>query len=397
MSGDVLARHFDAMRARGLKPGTVGQRGHVLRRLAVHLDGVGLLNARADQLVGFLDRADVAESERASEKSHVRSFYRWATAAGELEADPTVGLRVQRAALSNRTLGLMCANYVAERVAKGELAPRSAEGLRCKLYDFAASTEAKPANLNRRHIETWMARPGLSAQYRRARLSAVRGFCQWLLVNGHIRRDPTLGLKGPKLPPLMPRALTADQADAVVVAACGDLRTRAMVLLMLQEGLRRKEVAELQLGDLDFRKETVAVRGKGGAGAVTSTLPMTAQTAAALRAYISAEVTQQSGPLFRSRVNPDRGLRPAHVGQLVKDAMVEAGVKERAGDGKSGHALRHTCAMDLIDSGADIREVQRVLRHASIRNTEVYLRGEVQGIREVMAGRTYGAGVEVGR
>ena len=97
---DVLVRHFDAMRARGLKAGTVDQRRHVLRRLAVHLDGVDLLDARPDQLVRFLDRPDVAESERASEKSHVRSFYRWATSVGELEGDPTVGLRVQRAALS---------------------------------------------------------------------------------------------------------------------------------------------------------------------------------------------------------------------------------------------------------------------------------------------------------
>ena len=388
---DVLVRHFDAMRSRGLKLGTIDQRRHVLRRLAVHLDGVDLLDARADQIVRFLDRPDVAESERASEKSHVRSFYRWATSVGELEGDPTVGLRVQRAALSNRTLGLMVANYVQERVDKGELARRSAEGLRSKLWDFAASTDARPENLNRGHVERWMARPGLSAQYRRGRLSAVRGFCQWLLVNGHIKRDPTLGLRAPKIPPLLPRALTADQADAVVNAAT-DPRTRLMVLLGLQEGLRRKEIAELQVGDVDLRKDTIGVRGKGGGGEVTSVLPLSAQTKAALVAYLNAEVIGGGGPLIRSRVRPDSGVSPATVGELVKEVMVAAGVKEYVGDGRSAHALRHTCAQDLVDGGADIRKVQRVLRHASIRNTEVYLRGEVQGIREVMAGRTYGGG-----
>lgn len=387
---DVLARYFDHMRAKGYQPGTIDQKRHVLRRLSVHLDGVELVDARADQIVGFLDRVDVADSERASEKSHVRSFYRWAASAGVIDGDPTACLRVKRAALSNRTLGLMTANYVQERVDKGELAARSAEGLRSKLWDFAASTDAKPENITRATVERWMARPGLSASYRRTRLSAVRGFCEWMLVNGHIRRDPTLGLRAPKIPPLLPRALTADQADAVMDTAGADPRTKLMVSLMLQEALRRKEVAELQVGDVDLRKRTVMVRGKGGHGQVTDTLPLTDQTMVALRSYLAAEGLGGSGPLIRSRVHPDRGLSPATVGQLVKDAMVAAGVKERARDGKSAHALRHTAAQDLVDSGADIRKVQRVLRHASIRNTEVYLRGEVRGIRDVMAGRTYG-------
>jgi site-specific recombinase XerD len=119
-------------------------------------------------------------------------------------------------------------------------------------------------------------------------------------------------------------------------------------------------------------------------------LPLSAQTRAAMVAYLNAEVIGGGGPLIRSRVRPESGVSPATVGELVKGVMVEAGVKEYVGDGRSAHALRHTCAQDLVDAGADIRKVQRVLRHASIRNTEVYLRGEVKGIREVMAGRTYG-------
>lgn len=70
-------------------------------------------------------------------------------------------------------------------------------------------------------------------------------------------------------------------------------------------------------------------------------------------------------------------------------AMRDSGVKEYNGDGRSAHALRHTCAQDLVDGGADIRVVQRVLRHSSIRNTELYVRGEVKGLRPVMEGRRY--------
>lgn len=72
--------------------------------------------------------------------------------------------------------------------------------------------------------------------------------------------------------------------------------------------------------------------------------------------------------------------------------MRDAGIKAGPRDGISGHALRRTCATDLLDGGAHIRQVQEVLGHASIQQTEKYLRrADAMELRPVMDGRTYRA------
>lgn len=278
--------------------------------------------------------------------------------------------------------------YVKERHDKGEVTRATARQLRSRLEAFAETVPADPSRVYRRHVDRWLATPGLSAHYRRARLSAVRGFCKWCVLNGHMRKDPTLGVQFAKLPPLLPRALNSEQAEALARIAHGHPRLSLVVSLMLNEGLRRAEVAAIQIGDIDRRAKILAVRGKGGGGEVTARLPITEETYGLLVRYLPT-VPHASGPLLRSYLNPDKGISPQRVGEIVMLAMRTAGVKEYNGDGRSAHALRHTAAQDLVDAGVDMRAVQRVLRHASIRNTELYVRGEVKGLRAVMDGRRY--------
>lgn len=277
--------------------------------------------------------------------------------------------------------------YVAERQARGEIVPRTAEILRSRLWDFTSNIEARPANVNRRHIETWMTRPGLSPAYRRARLSTVRVFCKWCVVNGHMRRDPTLGVDAPPIPAYLPRALSSPEVSQVL-GVLPDARARVIVLLSVQEGLRRKEVAEAQLGDVDLHNRTMLVRGKGGRGRTTRSVPLSDQTCAAIAAYLAGE-GHRAGPLVRNRVRPDCGLTPHTVGELVSAWMAESGVKAAPGDGRSMHALRHSTAHHMMDQGATTEEVQQALGHASIRTTQQYTRGRVEDLRAAMAGRAY--------
>lgn len=279
--------------------------------------------------------------------------------------------------------------YVSKRTARGEFTKDTAEKIRSRLLDFAKSTDIPPARITRRQVERWLERPGLSDHYRRARLSALRGFCQWCVLNGHMRKDPTLGIPLPPLPPRLPRSLPHTEAVATVTCASADKRTELMCLLIFQEALRRGEVARIQVGDIDCRKQTISVRGKGGRGHQTRVVPVSDETWRALCDYLPA--VPSTGPLFRSRVNPDKGLSPARVGELVTEAMVDAGVKRYAGDGRTPHAGRHTAAQELADAGVDMRVIQRFLGHASIKNTEIYTAGDVSGIREHVGGRTYRA------
>lgn len=278
--------------------------------------------------------------------------------------------------------------YVAQRRARGEINDRTAEQLESRLRSFALLADVRPERVRRRHVERWLEVPDLSPAYRRSRLSALRGFCEWCVVNGHMPKDPTLGVKMPTVPQGLPRARPREDT-AKILAHCGDLRTKVAVLLMVQEGLRRAEVANAQVADLCLRAQTLAVRGKGGRGQVTRVVPVSDETARMIRAYLS-EVGMTAGPLIRSVKWPDRGVKPQRIGELVTDAMWAAGVKMANGDGCSPHALRHSAAHDMIDAGADVLEVQQMLGHRSINNTMVYLRGHVSpDLRKAAGGRNY--------
>ena len=277
--------------------------------------------------------------------------------------------------------------YVKAKMDRGELNARSATVSRSRLRSFAASTNARPSRVTRRTVEAWMETPGLAPGYRRARLSTLRGFCQWCVLNGHMPKDPTLGMKAPPVPRGLPRALPLDDS-AKLVRACACPRTRLIVLLMLQEGLRRIEVSRILYSDLDMRRVTLSVRGKGGRGEPTRTVPISDETAGALRVYLE-HVPVTYGPLIRSRRDPDRGLTAATISELVLAVMRDAGVKAHNGDGRSAHALRHTMATDMLDAGADLRQVQAALGHSTVRTTEHYLRNGVAGLRGAMAGRHY--------
>lgn len=277
--------------------------------------------------------------------------------------------------------------YVRERVARGELVADTARQYESRLLDFARFAAVEPRTVTRRHVERWMEREGLSVHYRRARLSALRQFTGWCVLNGHMDRDPCLGIPLPRLPDLLPRYLSAEEM-AALMAECRDTRTRLAALLMVQELLRRGEVARLLIGDIDLGKRIVAVRGKGGRGDITRREPISDETYQALRAYL-AETRQHAGPLFRSRRDVAKPVAGATLGDDVTQAMRRAGVKQYAFDGRSPHALRHTGAQDLADAGVDMRVVQKALGHKTIRSTELYVRGDVNGLREAMAGRSY--------
>jgi integrase/recombinase XerD len=292
---------------------------------------------------------------------------------------------------SDRGAGVMLAalinRYVAQRVAGGHLTPKAARGIRYKLNDFEQAVNAQPANITRRHVERWMERPEYAAGYQRQRLSALRGFCQWCVVNGHMRRDPTLGVIPPKIPKAAPRRLNTSHARAVAAQA-PDNRGKAVVLLMLQEGLRCIEVTRAELGDLDLITRSLGVRGKGGAGGVTRTVPLSEETCRVLERYLT-EHPAAAGPLIRSYHHPNRGVTSAHLGAMVTEWMYEAGVKQRARDGKSPHSLRHTCASDMAEQGRRLEHIQHALGHANPATTQIYTSGVTPDLREAMAGRSY--------
>lgn len=286
------------------------------------------------------------------------------------------------------TLQALALMYVAGRVGAGQINQRTAQQLRYRLLDFAGQVPKSPKRVYKHHVQRWMARPDLRPQYRRARLSALRGFTRWCVSEGHMVKDPCLSVPLPKVPPQLPKRLTGEEAHRLVEVARRDLRTMLIVLLMLQEGLRRIEVSRLNVEDIDFAERSMVIRGKGGQGCETDALPITEETWGVLIRYL-AESGHTHGPLVRNQVRKHGRCAPSTVSELVRQAMVDAGIKQPGDLTRTPHSCRHTAAHDLLTRTSNVRAVQQALRHRSVRSTEVYLRGHTTELRSVMEGRHY--------
>ena len=253
------------------------------------------------------------------------------------------------------------------------------------LHQFADVNRVEVSRLSKRHVLRWMESiEHLAQSTRRNRLTVVRTFCGWLVEEGAVKSNPCRQIRALREPRRIPRALDHEQV-ALILEACPDTRARLAVVLMVQEGLRRGEVARLQVGDFDLTHNLLLVNGKGGHQRV---LHVTEQVRKELRDHLSVQ-GDVAGPLLRSYQHPTRGLHPDTVSAIVRRAMQDSGVKTAPRDGVSPHALRHSCLTDMLRNGAHVRDVQTTAGHAALSTTERYMPLLVGTLSEAMEGRWY--------
>jgi integrase len=276
--------------------------------------------------------------------------------------------------------------YLTERVRRGTLDPMTARNYRSSLNLFTADVRRRPDELDAETIEAWLgSRSHLSPATRRGDLTALIGFCEWLVRQGILARNPTADVARIRQPDPVPRALDPDQVSAVL-RVCPDARARLIVWLQVGEGLRCGEVSRLRITDWSRPAGTLLVRGKG---ARERMLPVTVDVDRALRGYL-AEHPTWSGPLVRSYRRPWAPLRPDTISGMVSEWMRASGVKGWARDGISAHALRHTAASDVLERSHDLRAVQDMLGHRHLQTTSIYLRrANLDRLRDAMSGRRY--------
>jgi site-specific recombinase XerD len=214
---------------------------------------------------------------------------------------------------------------------------------------------------------TTLRRARRSISRKRAALARYYG---WLVRNGHVKVDPTVGVKAPSDKGRLPTVLTSDQLRVLLEsrpeghAPWRISRDDAVIELLYGSGLRVAELCSLNLGSLDVRKRCVRVMGKGSKERI---VPVSDPTLAAVKAWrtlrnelvddanadVEALFLNQRGRRLGSRdvrrILDDRSLAPTHP-----------------------HALRHTFATHLLDNGADLRVVQELLGHGNVATTQRY-------------------------
>ena len=228
-----------------------------------------------------------------------------------------------------------------------------------------------------RHVST-LARTTLAR-----RLSALRGMVGWLVRNGHIEKDWTRALRAPKAPTKLTRHLTVDQANVLMDASASQdpgraERDRAMWELLYGSGLRVSEMVGLSWGDVALEEGWVRVRGKGAKERIVPLTGPSVEALAALRGSVeSSSCVLRSSPVFTNA----RGgrLTDRSVRRLLGAAQAQIGTPAPV----SPHGLRHSFATHLLDQGADLRGIQELLGHASLRSTERYTHVSVERMLDV--------------
>lgn len=209
------------------------------------------------------------------------------------------------------------------------------------------------------------------------KLSALRHFYRYLLLDRRIERDPTLNLDLPKQWKVLPKSLAKDEVNQLLeskgapqdskVSAALALRNRAMLEVMYAGGLRVSEIAGAQLEDLKLELGYLLVRGKGDKERI---VPLGQKAQAALAEYLrDSRPNLAAGSSFKSLFIAARGrkLTRQRIWQMVGQMATSA-----AGRHASPHMLRHSCATHMVEGGADLRTVQTILGHADISTTQVY-------------------------
>jgi integrase/recombinase XerC len=305
-------------------------------------------------------------------------------AAGDTHIKPYLDSLLHQRMLSSHTV----TNYardLAELLSMAQTASTQlAEVTHFQIRKFAAQLHAK----------------GLNARSIARKLSAWRGFYDWLSEHSELKANPVNGVKAPKKAKPLPKALAADDAvhlvsqanplkDAEAPTQCCN---RAMFELLYSSGLRVSELAGLDLrysqeagyvslGWIDFDNHEVTVTGKGNK---MRSVPVGKPAMAALEHWLQArtEITAKhaDADLHALFLN-ERGRRIS-----VRVAQLRLKAHGQALDMASNvhpHVLRHSFASHMLQGSGDLRAVQEMLGHASISATQIYTSLDFQRLAQV--------------
>lgn len=219
-----------------------------------------------------------------------------------------------------------------------------------------------------------------------ARVSVVRGFFRYLTKRGHLLYDPSLNMPQPKINTHAPRVtLTVDEVERLLevpnLKTATGLRDRAILEVFYSTGLRAGELVKLNLFDIDLKEKTVrVVKGKGGKD---RTVPLGEVAVFFLHRYLREGRpklirTEKENALFVSRQG--NRLENSSLMMMMREVRERASLEKRV----TCHVLRHTFATHMLEGGADIRDIQRLLGHASPETTQIYARVSEENLHEVL-------------
>jgi integrase/recombinase XerC len=251
------------------------------------------------------------------------------------------------------------------------------------LEEFSKFVNIKPEDVELADVRGFIAeqiKSGLNKTSVSRRLASIRSFFKFLYREGYKRTNPAKLVSKPKLPKLLPRFLSVDDAFALVERPAGTgflpARDRAILELLYSSGLRVSEISSLNIDDINTKEGFLKVKGKGRKERM---VPVGSKAIDAIKSYMVERIALKSKDRFLFLNRRGKGFSDRGVRRLVVKYARMTGISGKIGP----HALRHTFATHLLQGGADLRVIQELLGHSSLSTTQKYTHLDVTHLIDV--------------
>lgn len=201
-------------------------------------------------------------------------------------------------------------------------------------------------------------------------ITVLREFYKFLILNGHIKNSPLIGIDMPKLRKTLPNVLSMEEVNKLLdidLVTKYDYRNKAMLEVMYATGLRISELINLKLSDVNLNNEVLIVLGKGGKERI---IPLGDYAVGSLKIYLNEyriKLLKKSNDYVFLSSRGDKMTRQAFF-KIIKQIAKEKNIEKDF----SPHTLRHSFATHMLQNGADLRIIQELLGHSSIATTQIY-------------------------
>ena len=216
-------------------------------------------------------------------------------------------------------------------------------------------------------------------------LTLIRGFTRFLKEKDYLLHDPGEAIKLPKKPQRLPKVILS-QSEITKLLNAPDMKTnkgyrdRIILEILYDTAIRRAEVADIKITDLDLNAGYIHIRGKGNKERI---VPLSKSVCELTQNYIlfirPAFLKQDDGYLILNYQGQRMSERA--IWKIVKQYAETARIKKTV----TTHTLRHTCATHMLRNGAPVRHLQEMLGHASLDSTQIYTRVTINDLKEIHA------------
>lgn len=225
---------------------------------------------------------------------------------------------------------------------------------------------------------------GLSGKTIRRKMSALSSLFKYLRKRGKIDSNPMESIQAPRITKNLPEVIPIEQVlrlFSIEAQTSKDFlikRNILIVKMLYYTGMRRSELIDLRVSDVDYAESVLKVRGKGDK---ERKLPLSRELIKDIEEYVKEReiyLDEASSAYMFITENKNR-MYPKSIYNIVKEELGKVTSKSK----RSPHVLRHSFATHLLENGADLNAVKELLGHASLAATQIYTHNSIERLKAV--------------